>query len=123
MPHHRQAGLGEEPLHHVLVHARSRAQHARAHVGDAGQLKQSLDRAVLAEGPVQHGKDHVQRLAAQGRVAVHGGDCGGLGWFRGEQRGLALGQSTRARRGRRIAGPQLLFRRRQPRRFRAVAFQ
>ena len=56
---------GEEPLHHVLVHAGRGAEHAGADVGDAGQFEQPLDRAVLAEGAVQHGKDDVERLAVQ----------------------------------------------------------
>ena len=33
--HNRQPGLREQPLHRVLVHARCRAQHARAHISNA----------------------------------------------------------------------------------------
>ena len=54
-----QPGLGEEPLHHVLVHARRRAQHARTDIGDSRQLEESLNRPILAKGSMQNGKDHV----------------------------------------------------------------
>ncbi len=57
--HDRQPGIAEEALHHVFVHAGRRAQHARADVGDLGQIEQSLNGAVLAEGPVQHRKDDI----------------------------------------------------------------
>ena len=65
--HDGQPCLREEPLHHVLVHARGRAQHARADVGDARQLEQSLNGAVLAEGAVQHRKDHIERAFGRRR--------------------------------------------------------
>ena len=58
--HNGQTGLREQALHHVLVHARRGAQHARADIGDAGQFKQSLNRAVFAEGAVQNRKNHVE---------------------------------------------------------------
>ena len=38
-----------------LIHADGAAQHAAAHIGDAGQLKQALDRAVLAVFAVHDG--------------------------------------------------------------------
>ena len=65
-----QAGFDEEAFHHVLVHARGRAQHAGADVGDAGQLEEPLDGAVLAEGAVQHGKDDIEDC-----LGLHG-PCG-----------------------------------------------
>ena len=40
---------------HGLIHADRAAQHAAAHIGDAGQLKQALDRAVLAVFAVHDG--------------------------------------------------------------------
>ena len=58
-----QPGLGKKTLHHVLVHARGGAENAGADVGDASQLKQPLDGAVLAKGAVQDGKYHVEGLA------------------------------------------------------------
>ena len=55
----RQAGGGEELLHRVLVHAGGGTEDTGADVGDVGQLKEALDRAVLAEGAVQDGEDDV----------------------------------------------------------------
>ena len=114
--HDGQPGLGKEPLHHVLVHARRRAQHARADIGDPRQLEEPLDRSILAKGSVQHGKDHVQRLAAQRRVAVQSRRAAvnqrgsrRIVRLRSQQRGLSLGQHPRSRRSRRIARPQLLW--------------
>ena len=43
-----------------LIHAQRRALDIAADVGDAGELEQTLDRTVLAELAVQHGKHHVQ---------------------------------------------------------------
>ena len=56
----------------MLVHADRGAEHARADVGDAGELERALDGAVLAVGAVQHRKDHVVdghrfQLAARAR--------------------------------------------------------
>ena len=50
---------GEQRLHHRLVHADGRPEHAGADVGHVGQLEQALHRAVLAVRPVQHREDHV----------------------------------------------------------------
>ena len=58
-----QAGLREEALHRVLVHAGCGAENAGADVGDAGQLEESLDGAVFAESAVQDGKDDVEGFA------------------------------------------------------------
>ena len=47
----------KQHLHHGLVHADGRGEHAAADVGDIGQLEQALNRAVFAVRAVQHGKD------------------------------------------------------------------
>ncbi len=60
----RQPRLQEKPLLHVLVHAHGRADHARAHVRQAGEIEQALHRAVFAVGAVQHREDHVHALRA-----------------------------------------------------------
>ena len=111
--HDGQPGLREEPLHHVLVHAGRGAQHARADVGDAGQLEEPLDGAVFAEGAVQHGKHHVERLAAERCFWSSAAEAG----LRRQQRGNALVQQLCAGRGFGIAGAQ------PPRDCAAVAFQ
>ena len=43
------------------------ASDARADIGDVGELEQPLNRAVFAVGPVQHGKNHVERQAGDRR--------------------------------------------------------
>ena len=50
----------EQHLHHRLVHADRRGEHAGADVRHVGQLEQPLDRAVLAVRSVQHRKDDVE---------------------------------------------------------------
>ena len=52
----------EDHLHEVLVHARRGGEHAGADVADVRELEQSLDRAVLAERPVQQ-REHDVDLA------------------------------------------------------------
>ncbi len=64
---HAQAARPEQDLHDRLVHADGGGQHAAPHVGDVGELEQSLNGAVLAVRAVQHGEDHVQREARHGR--------------------------------------------------------
>ena len=44
---------------HSLVHAGRTCQHAAAHIGDAGQLQQTLHRAVLAPQAVEHRDHHI----------------------------------------------------------------
>ena len=56
-----QAGGGEETLHGVLVHGGGGAENTGADVGDVGQLEETLDGSVLAEGAVQDGEDDVER--------------------------------------------------------------
>ncbi len=49
----RQTGGRERALHHHLVHRDRRADDARPHVRQVGQLEQALHGAVLAVGAVQ----------------------------------------------------------------------
>ena len=62
----RQAGAGQQDLHELLVHRRRRGEDAGPDVGHVGQLEQALQRAVLAERPVQQREDHVD-LAERAR--------------------------------------------------------
>ena len=70
VPQGHAAGDGDalvahDRLEEILVHGEGRRGHARADVGDAGQLQQALHGAVLAERPVEDGEDDVdaaQRL-------------------------------------------------------------
>ena len=63
-------------LEQHLVHAQRRRQHAGAGVRHVEQLEQALDRAVLAEWPVQHREDGVgaeqpgARLEREGPAAA-----------------------------------------------------
>src|SRR5438067_882138 len=57
--HNGQAGSGKQTLHDILVHPRSRAEHSRANVRNSGELEKALDGAILSEGSVKHGEDHV----------------------------------------------------------------
>ena len=57
--HDRQPVRGEQRLHHRLVHADGRAEHAGADVGHVGELQQPLHGAVLAVRAVEHREDHV----------------------------------------------------------------
>ena len=59
----RQPLGGEHQLHHRLVHADRRRQHAGADVRHVGQLEQPLHRAVFAVRTVQHREDDVEREA------------------------------------------------------------
>ena len=56
----RQTAFAEQPLHHILVHAHRRPEHARAHIGNSRQLEPSLHRAVFSKRTVQHREDYVQ---------------------------------------------------------------
>ena len=86
--HHRQTAVPEQGLHDRLVHARGGGQDAAPNVGHPGQLQQSLDRAVLSVGAVEHGEYHVH---IQPCIVLPGGgrhDLGPAGhdvhqgWFR-----------------------------------------
>ena len=114
--HDGQARLGEQSLHHVLVHARRRAQHPRPHICDPRQLKQPLDRSILPESPVQHRENHVQRRRAVPPALDKSGG-GTVRRLRRKQCRDALVQKLRSGSGLRIA-------RAQPPRPRAcIAFQ
>ena len=102
--HDGQAGLGEEALHHVLVHAGGGAEHAGADVGDAGQFEQTLDGAVFAKGAVQDGKNDVEGLAEP--TARLPAPEPVLHRLRRQQRGNALVQQLGAGRRLGIAGAQ-----------------
>ena len=65
--HDRQAAGGEERLHHGLVHADGRPEHAGADIRDVGQLEQTLHGPVFAIRTVQHRKDHVDDARMDGR--------------------------------------------------------
>ena len=73
--YHREAGGRQQPLGHLLVHLDGGAQHTGAHVGDSGHLEKALERAILAAGAVDDGKDHVE---LGGGRAVADGDQGAL---------------------------------------------
>ena len=64
----RQTALGEDHLHHRLVHAHRRGEHAAADIGDVGELEQPLHRAVFAIRTVQHREDHVETEAGHHRA-------------------------------------------------------
>jgi hypothetical protein len=68
--HDRQSRGAKQRLHDVFIHARGRAEHARAHVGDVGQFEQALNGAVFAEGSVQHGEDDIDVNGAVGGAQI-----------------------------------------------------
>ena len=59
-------------LEHDLVHAQRRGEHASADVGDVEAFEQSLDGAVLAERPVQHGEHDVGAVESSSRLERYG---------------------------------------------------
>ena len=59
-----------------FIHTQSGALHVAAHVREAGEIQQALDRSVFAELAVQNGKYHVQGdcfavLAIENEQSVH----------------------------------------------------
>src|SRR5437660_226261 len=58
----------QEALGDVLVHADRGAENACANKRQAGEIKQALNRAVLAKGAVHHGENDVNALAAAAAV-------------------------------------------------------
>jgi len=82
--HHGDAAVAEEALGDVLVHPHRRAEHARADIGDVGELEETLHGAVLAVGAVQDREDHVVRAQGRERLIRLG-----VGLHRG-QRSLAV---------------------------------
>ena len=73
MLHDGYSGGDEEGLHDVLVHAGGGAEDSCADVWNVGEFEQALDRAIFAEGSVEHGEDHVYIDGAVGGAAQHGG--------------------------------------------------
>ena len=71
--HHRQAGLQQQALGHLLVHRRRAGEHARADVGHATGLEQALQPAVLAERAVQGRERDVDAGQLAGDVARFAG--------------------------------------------------
>jgi len=55
----RDSGLTQQPLHDVLVHADGGSENPGADGGDTGDLEQSLDGTVLAQGTVKYRKHDV----------------------------------------------------------------
>jgi len=56
------AGVAQQALADVLVHADRRTQHIRADEGDVGHAQQALQAAILAKGAVDDGEDHIDML-------------------------------------------------------------
>jgi len=65
---HRQPRIAQQPLGHVLVHGRRRAQHRRTDEGQVGHAQQPLQRAVLAQRPVHDGQHHIDLAERGGRI-------------------------------------------------------
>src|SRR2546426_196028 len=75
----------EHRLHRRLVHPDRGGEHARADVGQVGELEEALDRAVLPVRAVEHDDDDVE-------VAHLGGEApGGLGPGEARRRGAVDG--------------------------------
>jgi len=80
----REAGGEEHALHGILVHAGGGAEDAGADIGDVGELEETLDGAVFAEGAVEDGEDDIY---AGSRAGFCGGCGDGEGFFAGVCRG------------------------------------
>ena len=91
VPRDGNAVVSHHRLEQVLVHAEGRGGDTRADVGNAGQLEQSLNRPVLAEGAVEDGKHHVH-LAQRGRDGL-GRDGERLRGVPGSERALLAAPS------------------------------
>ena len=98
--HNWQPCIGKKALHHIFVHPRRGAQHARADIRNPRQLEESLDGSVLAKSPVQYRKNHIQRLPAQRLVAIQSRNAAASqrrrSRFRRQQCGLPFGQHARS---------------------------
>ena len=97
MVHHQRARdrdsrIAQHRLAERLVHARGRAQHAGADIGQADRLEHALDRAVLAEGAVQH-REHDVDLPRRAAVHAHERPAPGAG----DERRAATGRELRRR--------------------------
>src|SRR5438876_1262148 len=75
----------EHRLHRRLVHPDGGGEHARADVGQIGELEEALDRAVLSVRAVEHDDDDVEAAQLDGEAA------GGLGPGEARRRGAVDG--------------------------------
>ena len=73
IPGHGKIGGPEAVLRQGFIHGRHARCHAAPHVGQAQEIEQALDRAVLPRGPVERRKNDVggegQQICSQ--VPVH----------------------------------------------------
>src|SRR5207237_323289 len=58
----RQTCIAEQRFHRDLVHSAGRSQRAATHERHGGHFQQTLNRAVFAEGSVEHRKHGVERF-------------------------------------------------------------
>ena len=65
---HRNAGSLGDMLGLRLVHGKRRSQHAGMRIGNFEIFEDALDRAVLAEGPMQRVEGHVGTQIRQART-------------------------------------------------------
>ncbi len=84
---HGNAGVAQQALADVLVHAHCRAEHVGADERQVSHAKQALQAAVFAEGAVDDGEDHVDVC----QQAVAGGFHHLLAGFAGHHRQFAVG--------------------------------
>ena len=81
----RNPVVSQHRLEDVLVHAERRGEHARADVGDTGELEQALHGAVLAERAVQHREDDIdvreRRRDVLAGQSIHARTWFGRTWF------------------------------------------
>ncbi len=64
----RKTGVGYQALAEDLVHAHGRRGGVTTNKGQVEHLEEPLDRAVFAEGAVQHREGDVERAVEEGRV-------------------------------------------------------
>ncbi len=84
-------GCEEEALHGVFVHAGGGSEYAGADVGHVGELKESLDGAVFAEGSVEDGEDDIDGAGGAEGSGVAGEGADGSGGGRGDSFGGRFG--------------------------------
>ncbi len=77
--HHGNFRDLKQALGDILVHTDGGTENARSNKRQSGEVEQALNRAVFSEGPVHHGKDDVNALAAAATVQLHKGGVGGIG--------------------------------------------
>ena len=74
-----QAGITQQALGHILVHAGGRADHIRADEGQFQQAQQALQGAVLATGAVDDREDHIDGRHAAAVDGLQAGRAAGTG--------------------------------------------